>query len=171
MPVDPLPTPPAQTFQLGAARFAFYPLAATSGVEEALAQCRTWSTTSQLLWWDSLQELQAITAGLTLADGVRPLIATDLLCNAGASTGGSDDGPPKSACNRFSTGAPVKEELLTWYRVMGSLDESAFNFQPLVYLQPGSQPNVLMGLVGAPDGMLQAAVLCRDGGEGPLTAS
>jgi hypothetical protein len=65
----------------------------------------------------------------------------------------------------------VKEELLTWYRVMGSLDESAFNFQPLVYLQPGSQPNVLMGLVGAPDGMLQAAVLCRDGGEGPLTAS
>lgn len=175
MPVDPLPAPvpapPAQTFELGSARFAFFPLAASSSANEALAQCRTWSTTSQLLWWDSLQELQAITAGLTLAEGVRPLISTDLLCKAGASTVAGDNTPPVAYCLRLSTGAPVREDLLTWYTVLNNLDESAFSFTPLVYLQPGSQPNVLMGLVGAPEGMLQSAVLCRDGGEGPLAES
>lgn len=121
-----------------------------------LALCRTWSTTSQLLWWDSLQEMQAIASSFRSTDAapVPSLVVTDLLCKGGLRYDGSDN-----ACMR-SSGAAVPQSQLRWLKVATSQDQSPYQFQALLYMQAGQA----LGLVGAPFGVLSGAVACRDGG-------
>jgi hypothetical protein len=148
---------PDTTFRIGSARFAFFSESPAAGsAQEMLSQCRTWSSTSQLLWWDSLQELQSMASSFasTNAAPVPSLVATDLLCKGGLKYDGSD-----AACVR-SSGAAVPQSQLRWMKVAPSQDESPYQFQALLYMQSGQA----LGLVGAPFGMLSGVVACRDGG-------
>ena len=128
--------------------------------------CRAWSATSQLLWWDSLQELRAIVAKMVpVLAGTRPLMFTDMQCKGATSIDGSN-----VVCVRVSSGQLVPPELLQWVRLVDSGSGLGYLFEPMVYLEPGASPGVLLGLIGAPLGTLQGQVACRDGGAIPADA-